>query len=218
MKPKPSRILTPEAFENAIRVLVALGGSTNAIIHLIAIAGRRGMTLALDLFDTLSQTTPVIVNLLPTGKYRMEEFFYAGGVPAVMREMLPLLHRDALTVTGKTLAESIQEATYSNHEVICPLSRPLHAAGSLAVLHGNLAPQGAVIKTSVATPGLFQHTGRAVVFEDYEDMLQRVDDATLAVDPSSVLVLKYAGPVGAPGMPEWGMLPDSRQITSPGRH
>ena len=204
---RPSRILTREAFENAIRVLVALGGSTNAIIHLIAIAGRRGMVLPLDRFDELSRTTPVIVNLLPSGKYLMEDFFYAGGVPAVLKEMLPLLHGDALTVAGKSLAESVQEAACSNDDVVRPLSHPLHAEGSLAVLHGNLAPQGAVIKTSAATPHLFQHTGRAVVFESYEEMMRRVDDPALNVNASSVLVLKHAGPVGAPGMPEWGMLP-----------
>jgi L-arabonate dehydrase len=204
---RPSHILTREAFENAIRVLVALGGSTNAIIHLIAIAGRRGMDLPLDRFDECSRTTPVIVNLLPSGKYLMEDFFYAGGVPAVLKEMMPLLHGDALTVTGKSLAESVQEAACSNRDVIRPLSRPLHAEGSLAVLHGSLAPQGAVIKTSAATARLFQHTGRAVVFESYEEMMGRVDDPALDVDASSVLVLKHAGPVGAPGMPEWGMLP-----------
>ncbi len=204
---RPSHILTRVAFENAIRVLVALGGSTNAIIHLIAIAGRRGVALPLDLFDEISQTTPVIVNLLPSGKYLMEDFYYAGGVPAVVKEMLPLLHRGALTVTGKSLAESIGEATCFNRDVIRPLGEPLHAWGSLAVLHGNLAPQGAVIKTSAASSRLFQHTGRAVVFESYEEMMRRVDDPSLEVDESSVLVLKHAGPVGAPGMPEWGMLP-----------
>jgi dihydroxy-acid dehydratase len=204
---RPSRILNREAFENAIRVLVALGGSTNAIIHLIAIAGRRGLDLPLDRFDELSRTTPVIVNLLPSGKYLMEDFFYAGGVPAVLKEMLPLLHGSALTVTGKSLAESVQHAACSNHDVIRPLSQPLFAEGSLAVLHGNLAPQGAVIKTSAATSRLFQHTARAIVFESYEEMMGCVDDPALDVDASSVLVLKHAGPVGAPGMPEWGMLP-----------
>ena len=204
---RPSRILTRKAFENAIRVLVALGGSTNAIIHLIAIAGRRGITLPLDLFDELSRATPVIVNLKPSGQYLMEDFFYAGGVPAVLQEMLPFLHGDALTVTGKTLAEAFSEARCFNPDVIRPLAQPLSAEGSFAVLQGNLAPQGAVIKTSAATPHLFQHTGPAVVFESYEEMMQRVDDPALDVEPASVLVLKHAGPVGAPGMPEWGMLP-----------
>ena len=204
---RPSRILTREAFENAIRILVALGGSTNAIIHLIAIAGRRGISLPLSRFDELSRITPVIVNLQPSGKYLMEDFFYAGGVPAVVQEMLPLLHEDALTVSGTTLAESVREAICSNRDVIRPLNQPLQREGSLAVLRGNLAPQGAVIKTSAATPGLFQHTGRAVVFENYEEMMLRVDDPALAAGESSVLVLKNAGPVGAPGMPEWGMLP-----------
>ena len=204
---RPSRILTRKAFENAIRVLVALGGSTNAIIHLIAIAGRRGITLPLDLFDELSRATPVIVNLKPSGQYLMEDFFYAGGVPAVLQEMLPFLHGDALTVTGKTLAEAFSEARCFNPDVIRPLAQPLSAEGSFAVLQGNLAPQGAVIKTSAATPHLFQHTGPAVVFESYEEMMQRVDDPALDVEPASVLILKNAGPVGAPGMPEWGMLP-----------
>jgi dihydroxy-acid dehydratase len=204
---RPSRILTREVFENAIRVLVALGGSTNAIIHLIAIAGRRGIPLPLDLFDELSRATPVIVNLKPSGEYLMEDFFYAGGVRAVLHEMLPFLHGDTLTVTGKTLAESVGEARCFNPDVIRPLGQPLRAEGSFAVLHGNLAPQGAVIKTSAATPHLFQHTGPAVVFESYEEMMQRVDDPALDVEPASVLVLKHAGPVGAPGMPEWGMLP-----------
>jgi len=204
---RPSRILTREVFENAIRVLVALGGSTNAIIHLIAIAGRRGIPLPLDLFDELSRATPVIVNLKPSGEYLMEDFFYAGGVRAVLQEMLPFLHGDALTVTGETLAESVSEARCFNADVIRPLGQPLRAEGSFAVLHGNLAPQGAVIKTSAATPHLFQHTGPAVVFESYEEMMQRVDDPALDVEPASVLVLKHAGPVGAPGMPEWGMLP-----------
>ena len=204
---RPSRILTREVFENAIRVLVALGGSTNAIIHLIAIAGRRGIPLPLDLFDELSRATPVIVNLKPSGEYLTEDFFYAGGVRAVLQEMLPFLHGDALTVTGETLAESVSKARCFNPDVIRPLGQPLRAEGSLAVLHGNLAPQGAVIKTSAATPHLFQHTGPAVVFESYEEMMQRVDDPALDVEPASVLVLKHAGPVGAPGMPEWGMLP-----------
>lgn len=204
---RPSRVLTPEAFENAIRVLVALGGSTNAIVHLIAIAGRRGISLPLSLFDELSRTTPVIVNLKPSGQYLMEDFFNAGGVPALLREMLPSLHGDAYTVAGKTLAEVVEEATPSDGDVIRPLSQPLHAEGSLAVLHGNLAPQGAVIKTSAATASLLQHTGRAVVFESYEEMLSRIDDPALDVNESSVLVLKNTGPVGGPGMPEWGMLP-----------
>ena len=203
----PSCILTPEAFDNAIRVLLALGGSTNAVIHLVAIAGRRGITLPLEKFDELSRRTPVIVNLRPSGQYLMEDFYYAGGVPAVLKEMLPLLQADALTVTGKTLRENVRNAQCYNRQVIRPLDQPLHPEGALAILHGNLAPHGAVIKTAAATRRLMQHAGRAVVFEGYEEMLARVDDPSLEVDASSVLVLKNAGPVGVPGMPEWGMLP-----------
>jgi len=203
----PSRILTPEAFDNAIRMLLALGGSTNAVIHLVAIAGRRGITLPLEKFDELSRRTPVIVNLRPSGQYLMEDFYYAGGVPAVLKEMLPLLQADALTVTGKTLRENVRNAQCYNRQVIRPLDQPLHPEGALAILHGNLAPHGAVIKTAAATRRLMQHAGRAVVFEGYEEMLARVDDPSLEVDASSVLVLKNAGPVGVPGMPEWGMLP-----------
>ncbi len=204
---RPSQVLTPEAFENAIRVLVALGGSTNAVLHLIAIAGRRGIRLTLGRFDELSRTTPVIVNLRPSGQYLMEDFFYAGGVPAVLKEVLPLLHGEALTATGRTLAENVRDAQCFNRDVIRPLDQPLHAEGSLAVLHGNLAPHGAVLKTSAGSPQLFEHTGHAVVFDNYEEMLARVDDPALDVDESSVLVLRLAGPVGAPGMPEWGMIP-----------
>jgi dihydroxy-acid dehydratase len=204
---RPSKFLTRHAFENAIRVLVALGGSTNAVIHLTAIAGRRGLTLPLSLFDELSRATPVLVNLKPSGEYLMEDFFGAGGVPALLKEMLPLLHPEALTAMGNTLAESVRDAPCSNREVIGTLDQPLRQEGAFAVLYGNLAPQGALIKTSAATPRLCQHTGRALVFESYEGMLQAADDPALVVEESSVLVLKNAGPVGGPGMPEWGMLP-----------
>jgi dihydroxy-acid dehydratase len=213
---RPSKILTPEAFDNAIRVLLALGGSTNAVIHLVAIAGRRGITLPLKKFDELSRQIPVIVNLRPSGQYLMEDFFYAGGVPAVIREILPLLKGDALTVTGKTLAENVSNAKCYNRDVIRPSDQPLHPQGALAVLYGNLAPDGAVIKTSAATPRLTQHTGRAVVFEGYEEMLGRIDDPSLEVDASNVLVLKNAGPVGVPGMPEWGMIPVPAKLLKQG--
>jgi len=204
---RPSRILTPNAFHNAIRTLPALGGSTNAVIHLIAIAGRLGISLPLGEFDKLSRMTPVIVNLQPSGKYLMEDFYYAGGVPAVLKEILPLLHGDTITVTGKTLAENVRQAECYNSDVIHPLDKPIHQEGALAVLYGNLAPNGALIKTSAASPELMQHTGPAVVFDHYEEMLEKVEDPDLTVTPSSVLVLKNAGPVGAPGMPEWGMIP-----------
>jgi L-arabonate dehydrase len=204
---RPSKILTPDAFENAIRVLMALGGSTNAVIHLVAIAGRLGIRLSLRQFDELSRTTPVIANLQPCGAYLMEDFYYAGGVPAVIREILPLLHGASLTVTGKTLAENFASAACHNREVIHSIDDPLHSGASVNVLYGNLAPEGAVIKTSAASSRFLEHTGRAVVFESYQEMLARTDDEELDVDESSVLVLKNAGPIGGPGMPEWGMIP-----------
>ncbi len=213
---RPSRILTPDAFENAIKVLLALGGSTNAVIHLIAIAGRRGIALPLKKFDDPSRKVPVVVNLQPSGKYLMEDFFHAGGVPAVLKETLPLLEGNALTVTGKTLGENVRGTGCYNRDVIRPLGEPLQSEGALAILYGNLAPNGAVIKTSAATPRLMQHTGRAIVFESYEEMLGRVDDPNLEVEASDVLVLKNAGPVGVPGMPEWGMIPIPSKLLKQG--
>jgi L-arabonate dehydrase len=204
---RPSRVLTPHAFENAIRLAVALGGSTNAVIHLVAVAGRLGFQIPLTQFDSLSRSTPYIVNVQPSGKYLMEHLYYAGGVPAVMKEILPLLHGEELTVTGKSIAENVANARCFNRDVIRPLEEPLSKEGSLAVLFGNLAPNGAVIKTAAASPALLQHTGKAVVFENYQEMLARVDDPNLEADASSVLVLKNGGPVGAPGMPEWGQIP-----------
>jgi L-arabonate dehydrase len=204
---RPSKILTEPAFENAVRALAAFGGSTNAVIHLIAIAGRRGIHLPLTLFDTLARSTPVIANLQPTGTYLMEDFFAAGGVQAVVREILPLLHQDALTVTGKTVEQNASEAHCYNSDVIRSLDRPVRPEASLAVLHGNLAPNGAVIKSSTASPRFLQHSGRAIVFDSYEEMLKQVDDPDLDVDESCVMVLRNAGPIGGPGMPEWGMIP-----------
>jgi dihydroxyacid dehydratase/phosphogluconate dehydratase len=199
--------MTERAFENAIRVFMALGGSTNAVIHLTAIAGRLGIPLPLCKFDELARTTPTVANVQPSGTFLMEDFFYAGGLPALMKKLLPLLHGDELTVTGKTIAENVESAECYNNEIIRDLISPIHQDGSLAVLHGNLAPRGAVVKTSAASDRLFQHTGRAVVFENYEEMLRMIDDPTLDVDENSVLVLKNGGPVGGPGMPEWGQIP-----------
>ena len=213
---RPSGILTQPAFENAIRLCMALGGSTNAVIHLIAIAGRLGIPLPLSKFDELSRSTPYLVNVRPSGKYLMEHLYYAGGVPAVMKEILPLLHGNAPTVTGKSVAENVANAQCYNREVIRPLQDPLHHEGSLAVLFGNLAPHGAVMKTSAASPSLLHHIGRALVFENYEEMLARVDDPSLDVDPSTILVLKNAGPVGAPGMPEWGQIPIPAKLLKQG--
>jgi dihydroxy-acid dehydratase len=213
---RPSKIMTPQAFENAIRVDMAIGGSTNAIIHLVAIAGRLGIELPLEKFDTLSRTTPVVANVKPSGKFLMEDFYYAGGLLAVMKEISSLLHLDALTVTGKPLGENIARAGCFNREVIKRLGEPLRPEGGTVALRGNLAPDGAVIKQSAASPHLLQHKGRAVVFEDGEDMAARVDDPHLDVDENSILVLKNAGPKGAPGMPEWGHLPIPAKLLQAG--
>ena len=204
---RPSQIMTPRAFENAIRVFAALGGSTNAVIHLSAIAGRLGIPLPLSKFDELAHTTPTIANLQPSGQYLMEDFYYAGGLTALMKEIISLLHGEEITVNGKTIAENLQSAQCHNPDVIRPMERPLHADGSLAVLYGNLAPNGAVIKRSAASKSLLQHCGRAVVFEQYEEMLQKAEDPELDVDENCVLVLRNGGPVGGPGMPEWGQIP-----------
>ncbi|MBI4628181.1 MAG: dihydroxy-acid dehydratase [Candidatus Rokubacteria bacterium] len=205
--PTPSQILTANAFDNAIRADMAIGGSTNAIVHLVAIAGRVGVPLPLAHFDELSRTTPLLVNLRPSGKYLMEDFFYAGGLPVVMKELLPLLHGDALTVNGKSMADNVRDATCWNEDVIRPLTLPLASEGGTVILFGNLCPDGAVLKQSAASPHLLVHRGRAVVFEDHEDLHRRIDDPSLPIDETSVLVLKHAGPKGAPGMPEWGAAP-----------
>jgi dihydroxy-acid dehydratase len=204
---KPSQIMTRKAFENAIRVLMALGGSTNAIIHLTAIAGRLGIRLPLSLFDEFSRTTPFITNVRPSGKYLMEDFFYAGGIQAVMKEISPLLHLDTLTCTGKTLGENIRNAQCYNPDVIRTMKEPLYKEGGTAILYGNLAPRGAVIKQTAASPRLLQHRGRALVFESNKELYERIDDPDLEVDENTVLVLRNVGPKGAPGMPEWGRLP-----------
>jgi L-arabonate dehydrase len=204
---KPSEILTARAFDNAIRTLMAIGGSTNAVIHLLAIAGRAGVPLDLKRFDELSRTTPFLVNLQPSGKYLMEDFFYAGGLPVVLKELLPLLHGGAPTVNGHSLADNVRDARCWNEDVIRPLGVPLASEGGLAILTGNLCPDGAVIKVSAASPHLMTHRGRAVVFKDHADLHQRIDDPSIAIDESSVLVLQHVGPKGAPGMPEWGAAP-----------
>jgi L-arabonate dehydrase len=205
--PRPSEILTPEAFDNAIRADMAIGGSTNAIVHLVAIAGRVGVPLPLSRFDALSRTTPLLVNVRPSGKYLMEDFFYAGGLPAVLRELLPLLHAGALTVNGRTIGDNVRPARIWNEDVIRPLGVPLGPEGGTVILAGNLCPDGAVLKQSAASPHLLRHRGRAVVFEDHADLHRRIDDPALPVDETSVLVLKHVGPKGAPGMPEWGAAP-----------
>jgi len=204
-----SRILTREAFENAIRANAAIGGSTNAVIHLIAIAGRVGVPLALDDFDQLGSTLPCLVNIQPSGKYLMEDFYYAGGLPSVLRELggADALHRDALTVNGKSIGENVSEAPCWNPDVIHTFASPFKSNAGIAVLHGNLAPDGAVIKPSAASPQLLQHTGRAVVFESIEEFHTRINDEALDVDESCALVLKNCGPRGYPGMAEVGNMP-----------
>jgi len=175
---KPSKILTREAFDNAIRTGMAIGGSTNAIIHLLALAGRAGVDLALTRFDELSRSTPMLLNVRPSGKYLMEDFFYAGGLPAVLKELAPLLHGDALTVTGKSIAANNEAAINYNPDVIRPLAMPILNEGGTAILTGNLCPNGAVLKQSAASPHLLTHRGRAVVFEDHADLHARIDDPT----------------------------------------
>jgi L-arabonate dehydrase len=201
---KLSQILTREAFENSIVVNAAVGGSTNLIIHLLAIAGRIGVELRLEDFDRIGSRVPLLVNLMPSGKYLMEDYFYAGGLPVVLRELDQLLHGECLTVNGKTIRENNQNAVCYNREVIFSLDEPLQRSAGIAVLKGNLCENGAVIKPSAATPALMKHRGRAVVFESMEDYHARIDDPDLEIDETSVIVLKGVGPKGYPGMPEVG--------------
>src|SRR5919202_581025 len=223
---RPSQIMTRGAFENAIRVLHAVGGSTNAVVHLPAIAGRLGIELELDLFDALSRTTPWLANLRPSGKFQMEQLFEVGGVPAVMKELEPLLNKECLTVTGLTLGENLsqiqaisQRAPASQRrtrEVIAARDEPLDPEGGLAILRGNLCPDGAVIKHVAASPHLLTHRGPALVFSSVADLAARIDDPDLAVTPDHVLVLQNTGPVGAPGMPEVGNLPIPKKLLAQG--
>jgi len=204
---RPSALLSRRSFENAITVDMAIGGSTNAIIHLTAVAGRMGIPLELDLFARISRRVPVLADIRPSGRFLMEDFYYAGGLRGLMGEIRDLLHLDCGTVNGKTLGENIVGVRVHNAEVIRARGNPLFETGGTAVLHGNLAPDGAVIKTSAASPLLLRHTGPAVVFANFAEMEARIHRDDLDVTPESVLVLKNAGPLGGPGMPEWGMLP-----------
>jgi dihydroxy-acid dehydratase len=214
---KPAEILTPQAFDNAITVVHALSGSTNALIHLVAMAGRAGVPLKLERFDELAQRTPVLANIRPAGdKYLMEDFYYAGGLRAMMSELKDLLNLGCMTANGRTLGENLEDAKIYNDDVIRKRGNPLSPNGGLAVLRGNLAPDGAVIKPTAAEPHLLKHTGPAVVFRDYTDLYARVDDENLVVDKNSVLVLQNAGPQGGPGMPEWGQLPIPRKLLQQG--
>jgi dihydroxy-acid dehydratase len=214
---RPSRILTAGAFENAIRVCVGIGGSTNAVVHLPAIAGRVGVKLPLERWDDLSRATPLIASVRPTGRFQMQELYEAGGVRAVMKELLPLLRGAALTATGRTVAEDLADVPPSTmREIVAPLDAPLAPEGGMAVLRGNLAPDGAVIKHAAASPQLLRHRGRAIVFNGLEEMMARVNDPALDVRPEDVLVLRNAGPVGGPGMPEAGLIPIPRKLLEAG--
>jgi dihydroxy-acid dehydratase len=214
---KPRDFLTSESFDNAIVTLMAMGGSTNALIHLVAMAGRAGIKLPLERFNHFSSKVPLLANVRPSGdKYLMEDFYYAGGLRALLAELKEFLSLGCGTVNGKTLGENLQGAQIHNPDVIRTRQNPLKQSGGLVVLRGNLAPGGAVIKAAAADPKLLKHTGKAVVFEDYNDMAARIDRDDLDVDASSVLVLRNAGPLGGPGMPEWGMLPVPKKLLKQG--
>jgi dihydroxy-acid dehydratase len=213
---KVSQVLTKAAFENAIRVNGAIGGSTNAVIHLIAIAGRIGVDLTLDDWDRCGRDVPTLVDLMPSGRFLMEDFCYAGGLPALMTEIADLLHLDAPTVNGRTLAENLRGITVFDREVIRPRDNPLTPQGGIAVLRGNLAPSGAVLKPSAASPHLMKHRGRAVAFESIDDYKQRIDDPALDIDEDCVMVLKNCGPKGYPGMAEVGNMALPKKILERG--
>ena len=213
---KPRDILNTSSFDNAIIAVLALAGSTNAVIHILALAGRAGIKLALDRFDQLSAKTPVLANIRPSGKYLMEDFYYAGGLSALLKALAPELDLSARTVTGKTLGENISGSEIYNKDVIRTLDNPVYGSAGLAILRGNLAPNGAVIKSAAAEPRLLKHSGPAIVFDSYDEMNARIDDPALNVDADSVLVLRNAGPKGAPGMPEWGQLPIPQQLLAAG--
>ncbi|MBV9765064.1 MAG: dihydroxy-acid dehydratase [Acidobacteriaceae bacterium] len=213
---KPSDILSRKAFENAIAVDMAIGGSTNAIIHLVALAGRCGLKLDLPEFERISERVPVLANIRPSGAFLMEDFFYAGGLRALMAEMRDLLWLDCITVNGRSVGDNLADATVINSEVIRPRDHPLAPSGGTTILYGSLAPDGAVIKTPAADPKLLHHTGPAVVFKDRQDLEERIDREDLEVTEDSVLVLRNAGPLGGPGMPEWGMLPIPKKLLQKG--
>jgi dihydroxy-acid dehydratase len=213
----PKRLLTREHFLNGIACAMAMGCSTNAIIHLIAMSRRAGLPVTLDDFDAASRRVPVIANIRPSGDtYLMEDFFYAGGLPAMLERIRGHLHTDALTVNGRTLGDNIAGAEVYNDDVIRALDQPIYAEGALAVLRGNLAPDGVVIKPSAAEPRLLQHSGRALVFDDYPSLKKATDDPDLDVTADDIMVLRYAGPLGGPGMPEWGMLPIPTKLVKAG--
>jgi len=213
---RPSAILTAAAFENAITLLVGLGGSVNAVLHLLALAGRVAVDLPLSRFDEIARRTPVVTDVRPVGGQLVEELFHAGGVPEVLHELAPLLDLDALTITGRSLGASLPPRRAQRSEVIRSLDAPVRPPGGLAVLHGSLAPSGALVKPSVADPRQLQHRGPALVFDGIEDLGARIDDPGLSVDPDTVLVLRNVGPRGGPGMPEWGQLPIPQKLLRAG--
>ncbi len=213
---KPSAVLTKQAFENAVRVNGAIGGSTNAVVHLLALAGRVGVDFTLDDWDRCGRDVPTLLDLMPSGRFLMEDFCYAGGIPALMTRIRDLLHLDVMTVTGATLGNNIADAEVYDDEVIRPRDKPLTPQGGIAVLRGNLAPDGAVLKPSAATPELMVHRGRAVVFEDIDDYRRRIDDPALDIDASSVMVLKNCGPKGYPGMAEVGNMALPKKLLEQG--
>jgi dihydroxy-acid dehydratase len=214
--PAPHEILSGDALDNAIAVLHAIGGATNAVVHLLAFAGRLGIDLPLERFAQLSRRTPMLVNARPSGEFLAHDLFAAGGIPAVMRELGDLLHLDALTVTGRPLGEEIATSQIADPAVIASRANPIGAGGALAVLRGSLAPRGALIKRSAASAKLSHHRGPAVVFDGIDDLIARIDDPELDVSPASVLVLRGGGPIGGPGMPEWGMLPIPQKLLRSG--
>jgi len=213
---KPSDLLTDAAFRNAARVAMAYGGSTNAAVHLLAMAGRAGVALGLDDLDAVAREVPLLANVRPSGAYLMEDFYYAGGIRGLLARLMHLLEGEATTVSGRSLADNVDGAEVYDDDVIRPLDKPVSGEQTLAVLRGSLAPDGAVIKPIAATPALLQHTGPAVVFDDYNDLAARIDSDDLEVTADSVLVLRSAGPLGGPGMPEWGMLPIPQKLLRQG--
>jgi dihydroxy-acid dehydratase len=213
---KPLDIATAAAFDNAVTTVLALGGSTNALVHLVALARRANVALDIERFDELARRTPVLANVRPAGKYLMEDFYYAGGLPAMLAALGDLIDGTQQTVSGRTLGENIAGAKAWNEDVIRPRSNPLVERDGLAVLRGNLAPGGAVIKPPAMEARLQKHVGRAVVFRNYDDMAKRIDDPGLDIDAQSVIVLQHAGPQGAPGMPEWGQLPIPQKLLKQG--
>ena len=213
---KPSDILTRESFLNAITTLMAISGSTNAIVHIIAMAGRAGIKITLEDFDMIARRTPVLANIRPAGKFLMEDFHDAGGIPALLVRLGDLIHPGCLTISGKTLGESVEGAEVFSDEVIVPRDKPLAVEGGMAVLTGNLAPDGCVIKHTAMEPRFLKHTGPALVFKDYPDLKARIDTEELPVTADSIIVLQNAGPIGAPGMPEWGMLPIPKKLLKAG--